>query len=112
MKRLSILLAFLLFAAPAFASTNPDDKSVTPNKLTEGVQPFTVEEVRAIEKRIMEIKDMDKSELSRDEKKALKKELREMRREIRERDEHHHRQGGIFISTGAIIVILLLIIIL
>lgn len=111
MKRLSILLAFLLFAAPAFSSTDPDNKSNLADS-TEEVQPFTAEEVAAIEARIMEIKDMDKSELSRDEKKALRTELREMRKEIRERDEHHHRQGGIFISTGAIIVILLLIIIL
>lgn len=105
MKRLSILLIFLLIAAPAFSYNNPAEP-------VENVQPFTAEEVAAIEARIMEIKDMDKSELTRVEKKALRVELREMRKEIRERDEHHHRQGGIFISTGAIIIILLLIIIL
>lgn len=112
MKKLSILIAFLLFAAPAFASTDPDNKEANAKETASEVQPFTAEEVAAIEARIMEIKDMDKSDLSRVEKKALKTELREMRKEIRERDEHHHRSGGIFISTGAIIVILLLIIIL
>lgn len=60
----------------------------------------------------MGIKEMDRSELTREEKKALRIELREMRRDIKKRDEHHHHQGGIFISTGAINEILLLIIIL
>lgn len=111
MKRFSILLMFLLLAAPAFSFSNPAEKANSAEPV-ENAQPFTAEEVAAIEARIMEIKDMDKSELTRVEKKALRSELREMRKEIRERDEHHHAKGGIFISTGAIIIILLLIIIL
>lgn len=108
MKKLSYLLIFFFLALPAFSTTDPNDG----NEKVEEVQPYTKEEVMAIEARIMEIKDMDKSELTRVEKKELRKELREMRKDIRERDEHRHRSGGIFISTGAIIIILLLIIIL
>ena len=111
MKRLSILLMFLLITAPAFSFNEPNSevKSAEP---VENTQPFTAEEVAAIEARIVEIKEMDKSELSRVEKKALRVELRDMKREIRERDEHHHREGGIYISTGALLLIILLIIIL
>lgn len=108
MKKLTYLIIFLLLSLPAISATDPNDKVAEKDE----VQPYTKEEVMAIEARIMEIKDMDKSELTRDEKKALRMELREMRKDIRERDEHRHRSGGIFISTGAIIIILLLIIIL
>lgn len=55
--------------------------------------------------RIEEIKEMDRSALSRAEKKELRKELREMKKEV-------HDDYGIYISWGAIIVILLLIILL
>lgn len=111
MKKLAVLLVLLMFSLPAFSMSNLSKLSNTPAYENE-VIPFTEEEVRAIERRVMEIKEMDRSELTREEKKALRIELREMRRDIKERDEHHHHQGGIFISTGAIIVILLLIIIL
>ena len=111
MKKLAVLLVLLMFSVPAFSMSNPSKLSHNPSSENE-VIPFTEEEVRAIERRVMEIKEMDRSELTREEKKALRIELREMRRDIKERDEHHHHQGGIFISTGAIILILLLIIIL
>lgn len=108
MKKIVYVLIFLLLALPAVSATDPNDGADVKGE----VQPYTKEEVMAIEARIMEIKEMDKSELTRDEKKALRKELRDMRKDIRERDEHRHRSGGLFISTGAIIIILLLIIIL
>jgi hypothetical protein len=53
-----------------------------------------------------EIKDMDKSELNRSDKKALRKEVRAIKTEIRSSG------NGLYISAGAIIIILLLIILL
>ena len=59
--------------------------------------------------RLKEIKDMDKSSLTSSEKKALRKELKEMKREARaDRD----RRSGIYLSVGAIIIIILLLILL
>ncbi|MFH6770988.1 hypothetical protein [Gaetbulibacter aestuarii] len=63
-------------------------------------------EVKTMLNRLEEIKDMDKSDLSRVERKELRKEVRTIKREIRSSG------NGLYISTGAIIIILLLIIIL
>lgn len=63
-------------------------------------------EVKTMLDRLEEIKDMDKSELSRAERKALRTEVRTIKKEIRSSG------NGLYISTGAIIIILLLIIIL
>lgn len=59
--------------------------------------------------RLREIKDMDKSNLTSSEKKALRKELKQMKREARaDRD----RSRGVYLSVGAIIIIILLLILL
>ncbi len=56
--------------------------------------------------RLKDIKDMDKSVLSRVDKKSLRKEVKESRKELRA------LKGGIYLSVGAIIIIILLLIIL
>ncbi len=57
--------------------------------------------------RLKEIRVMDKSNLTAAEKKELRKELKEIKREYRrERD----RKNGIYLSVGAIIIIILLLI--
>ena len=61
-----------------------------------------LEEIRI---RVNEIKEMDKSGLSNSERKAIKKELREMKKESKEKK-------GVFLSVGAIIIILILVLIL
>ena len=54
--------------------------------------------------RVEEIRKMDKSNLTRVEKKALRKELREMK------DKARALSGGVYLSVGAIIIIILLLI--
>ena len=61
-------------------------------------------EVRVMLERLNEIKEMDKSSLTRAERKELRKEVRTIKKAV--------RGSGLYISTGAIIIILLLIIIL
>ena len=61
-------------------------------------------EIRVMVDRLNEIKEMDKSSLSRAERKELRKEVRTIKKAV--------RGSGLYISTGAIIIILLLIIIL
>jgi len=61
-------------------------------------------EVRVMLDRLNEIKEMDKSSLTRAERKELRKEVRTIKKAV--------RGSGLYISTGAIIIILLLIIIL
>ena len=56
--------------------------------------------------RLNEIKNMDRANMSSSEKKALRKELRTMKREAR------NSNGGIYLSVGAIIIVILLLILL
>jgi ABC-type transport system involved in cytochrome bd biosynthesis fused ATPase/permease subunit len=54
--------------------------------------------------RVEEIRNMDKSNLSRTEKRALRKELKEMKEQARALNQ------GVYLSVGAIIIIILLLI--
>ena len=54
--------------------------------------------------RVEEIRAMDKSNLNRTEKRALRKELKEMKEQARALNQ------GIYLSVGAIIIIILLLI--
>ncbi|RYE35914.1 MAG: hypothetical protein EOP42_05260 [Sphingobacteriaceae bacterium] len=60
--------------------------------------------LQSIKLRVEEIKAMDKSQLSREEKKELKSELKEMKAQAR------GLGGGVYLSVGAIIIIILLLI--
>ncbi len=66
------------------------------------------QEVQRIVDKVNTLKDIDRSEMSREEKKELKAEIRELKDAANEAN----KNGGIYISTGAVIIILLLIIIL
>ena len=70
------------------------------------VTTATAKEVRGqyLLERLKEIRAVDKSELSREERKALRKEVRVIRKELAT----DHR--GIYLSFGAAIIILLLLI--
>lgn len=68
---------------------------------------MTVEQKAQLEKitnRVEEIKAMDKSHLSRAERKELRNELKGMKKQARAMG------GGIYLSVGAIIIIILLLI--
>ncbi len=104
LKASVLLLGILLtisvsnsYAAPV-ENNNPTTEKVI--NLTDG-QKARLEEISA---RVKEIKEMDKSSLSRAERKALKKELRSMNKESKE------MKGGVYLSVGAIIIIILLLI--
>lgn len=71
---------------------------------------FTEAEIQRfaeIEARIMEINAMDFSEMSREEKKDLRNEIKELNKESKTM-----RGSGLYISTGALIIIVILLIIL
>ena len=54
--------------------------------------------------RLNEIKDMDKSDLSRSEKRELRKEVKAIKADLKSSN------NGIYLSVGAIIIIILLLI--
>ncbi len=56
--------------------------------------------------RLQEIKDMDKSSLSKTEKKELRNEVKGIKKEMKA------AKNGVFLSVGAVIIIILLLILL
>jgi len=107
----SILFAFLfifsmgastVFAANSDPNSAKDNLVVpakTENKLSE-------EEMSRLTKRVEEIRDMDKTNMTVKEKRELKKELKGIKDNVR-------RNGGVvYISAGTLILIIILVILL
>ena len=91
----------LALSAPAFATiTNPVTEAAVNNAATDKAK------AEVLEYRLREIKDMDKSDMSRAEKKELRKEVKEIKTTMKA------LSGGVYLSIGAILLIILLILIL
>ena len=104
MKKTILYLIILLLSLGVFStSMMASEKNATIPTPTPKEVPAYVQNML---NRIDEIKEMDKSTLSRAERKELRNEVREINKEIRSTG------NGVYLSVGAIIVILLLIIIL
>ncbi|MDP4264971.1 MAG: hypothetical protein Q8941_20755 [Bacteroidota bacterium] len=100
----SLLALMLTVTATTINAATIDDKDPKKEKvanMTEQQQAARLEEIR---NRVNEIKAMDKSALSKADRKALKKELKGMNKEARS-------GHGVYLSVGAIIIIILLLII-
>ena len=93
------MLFILLTATPTLMKA----QEKTPEIVTSTVLPVKSELTNSMELRLNEINSMDKSKLSKSEKRALKKEVKAIKKAS---------GGGIYISAGAIIIIILLIILL
>lgn len=86
----------------AMAAGGPGKKAIADAK-----KELTVQQQARLDEivnRVNEIKDMDKSNLTRAEKKELRSELKDMKTEARS------MSGGVYLSVGAIIIIILLLI--
>ena len=94
----SILLAvFVTVAFPTFSSNLPPVKPASET---------SQQRVLQLERRLEEIHAMDLHSLSRSEKKALRKEVRAIKKETAV------LSGGVYVSIGALIIIALLLILL
>lgn len=93
--RTLLILAILSVAAPSFS--NPVEKHPVETK---------EEYATRLQNRLEEIKAMDTKSLSKKEKKALRGEVKQIKKELKE------VSGGVYLSVGAIILIVLLIILL
>ena len=91
-----VLFLLLAVASPVMATTHAEAVNNKSN------------EARAIElqSRLEEIKAIDKADLTRVEKKELRREVREIKKELAA------VSGGVYLSVGAIILIALLLILL
>jgi hypothetical protein len=93
---LIMMISLSTFTTISAADKNP--KTTTPTEIPA--------EIQVMLNRLEEIKEMDKSNLNRAEKKELRVETRALKSNVRSSG------NGIYISATAIIIILLLIIIL
>jgi hypothetical protein len=105
MKKLSLYVfaAFMMFAvipAQLQAATEPAPTAMAATK------PSESELADALNARLVEINEMDKSNLSASEKKELRKEVRDIKSELKA------LKGGVYLSVGAIIIVVLLLILL
>ena len=105
MKNLTIsfMMAFL------FLTYSPMSLKATTASTIETIDPVkTAEQARAevLISRLNAIKEMDKSDLTRGEKKELRQETRAIKKNLRDIGQ------GVYLSAGAIIIIILLLILL
>lgn len=100
MKKKIYLLATAILLSVASSTAMANDSKPAKAPLTEQQQA----QLQNIEQRVLEIKKMDKSSLSRQERKDLRNELQEMKKEAKA------LSGGVYLSVGAIIIIILLLI--
>lgn len=97
-----LLMVTTTFAEAATSSNEP----VKSKKEVAAMTPAERDaRVATIIRRVEEIKAMDRSKLSREERKELKKELRSLNKEAKV-----FGRGGIYLSVGAILVIILILI--
>jgi uncharacterized membrane protein len=106
MKKNILVIAFTLFLSTTLTTTYA---SIDKKALEEKAASMTKEqkEARVIElkQRLEEIKAMDKSQLSRADRKNLRQELRDMNKEAKAIG-----NGGIYISLAGILLIILILI--
>lgn len=97
---LTIFMLAFTFSTPLTAFAN--DKKANPIEVS---KEDAAREINAMKRRVEEIKAMDKSTMTKAERKALRKELREMNKRARALG-----SGGVYLSVGAIIIIILVLI--
>jgi len=101
MKKFVYTLALIFTLGISFNSVQAADKPAkNPTELT-AEQSVQLERIKT---RVEEIRDMDKSNLTKAERKALRSELKELKGQARA------ISGGVYLSVGAIIIIILLLI--
>lgn len=99
----TLLMVFALSAPTTFGNNAKSKKQAVSDKIE---NKLSAEEVNRLTKRVEEIREMDKSNLSVTEKRELRKESREAKENVR-------REGGyIYISAATVVIIILLVILL
>ncbi|MBC7948460.1 MAG: hypothetical protein H7Y42_11305 [Chitinophagaceae bacterium] len=97
---LALLMTITVTSSFAATSDDPRPKTEMTTGMTDEQRAARVEQIKT---RVNEIKTMDRSSLSKADRKALRKELRELNKEAR-------ASRGVYLSVGAIIIIILLLI--
>lgn len=91
---------FLLFSLSATAQTS----SVNSDQVQQTSASTEEPRARQLMDRLENIKSMDKSTLSSSDRKSLRKEVKEIRKEMKA------ASGGVYLSVGAILLVILILI--
>jgi len=106
----SVILLFMAFMSltvtPIYANVAPVDPPKTEIKTTSENDEAVKARMEVLTKRLEEIKAMDRSNMTRSEKRALRKEVKAIKTEMAA------ASNGVYLSIGAIIIIILLLILL
>lgn len=94
-----LLLSMVPLQLSAVAKTDPVSIPATKPAESVGAEVLTA--------RLSEIKEMDRSNMTMSEKKALRKEVRSIKKELKEQG-----SGGVYLSVGALLLVVLLLILL
>jgi hypothetical protein len=108
-KKLYLITLTMMLCLAAFsthAATTTDNTPLTKEAIANMTPEQKEARLEEIKQRVTEIKAMDKSQLTRPERKELRTELKGLKYEAA------GMGGGIYLSVGAIIIIILLLILL
>jgi predicted trehalose synthase len=98
----ALMFFFSLGALTAFAGTS--DKKDNPAVPEKTETKLSAEEMSRLTKRVEEIRDMDKTNMTVKEKRELRKELKGIKENVK-------RDGGyIYVGTGTLLLIILIVI--
>jgi predicted Mrr-cat superfamily restriction endonuclease len=100
---LSISLSAVFASESNTATVLKSDNSVI---FEDNMEKVSEGEIHPLEMRIYEIRNMDKSDLTAEEKQELRKELKDIRREA------NQPGRGVYISISGLIIVILLILLL
>lgn len=81
--------------------------AITPISLNTGIPGEPTPASKVLLDRLAEIQSLDKSKMSRHEKRALRKEVRSIKRGLGEAS-----SGGVYLSVGALLLVIILLILL
>ncbi|MEX0883666.1 MAG: hypothetical protein WDZ72_09355 [Cyclobacteriaceae bacterium] len=95
---LALIMLFTSVAPMAMAKAEKKDKEKPE------LSPEDEAKIEELDARILEIKAMDFTQMDREERKEVRKELRDINKEAKASG------GGVYLSVGAIIIILLVLI--
>lgn len=108
MKKVSLFIMLMMFVwcatsvTAATADTKKSDKTAVVNS---DENTLTKEEMNVLTLRVEEIRDMDKTDMTKAEKRELRSELKAIKKEMRD-------SGGVVYIGGATLILIIILIIL
>ena len=100
-KRILTATTFFMLVFVALPVTT---SAIVPGSQSTGIPASSDPRVQQLLQRLDEIRGMDRTELTKQERKSLRQEVRGIKKEMKK------VKGGVYLSVGAIIIIILLLI--